>query len=150
MTLSPKSRNSTLRLESSKRARQRIKQKFLDFVPSSSRTLQLDIDSQRIDLFERLPIVLRILGQLEISFDAIGQWRSRSGNWHVEIAISRRLRLIERTLIQAALGSDGVRELSNYLRIKKHDPYPILFFERSNPCTTINNSTQRSKRRSSA
>lgn len=59
------------------------------------------------------------------------------GHWHVTITLKHELPVMERILLQCALGSDPVRELLNWARVRKDDPVPILFIEPSPRLRTV-------------
>jgi len=55
---------------------------------------------------------------------------SRNGGEHVYFEVEGEdLTPIERVLLQACLGSDPVREVLSFLRIKRNHPTPTTFFE---------------------
>lgn len=52
------------------------------------------------------------------------------GHFHITLTLAQKITPVERIAIQAALGSDRKRELLSYLRTRRGDPVPTLFFEK--------------------
>jgi hypothetical protein len=102
------------------------------FTPADARTLQLDIDSA-LDLvhFHRvLPWLSCIAEETGLVILAISYRRSRRrAHWHITIRFRARLCLLERLALQAILGSDRMRELCNWERIRARSAYPILLID---------------------
>ncbi|HET9285660.1 MAG TPA: hypothetical protein VFR24_27220 [Candidatus Angelobacter sp.] len=100
------------------------KSKF-DIIRSDPITLLLDLDTEAaLAQYERvLPIV-----KAEFSINYIEKWKSKSGNTHIAITLSDPFPFEERLALQAALGSDGVREaLSLKCLLNKCTEPSILF-----------------------
>lgn len=53
----------------------------------------------------------------------------KPGHVHVIVRLNTQLTSLERIAIQAALGSDGKRELLGIVRVHHDDPHPTLFLE---------------------
>lgn len=105
------------------------------FVPADARTLQLDIDntSDLVHFHKVLPWLSCIAEETGIIILAISYRRStRRAHWHVTIRTRARLKVLERLALQAILGSDRMRELCNWERIRARSTYPILLI---NPMT---------------
>lgn len=104
----------------------------LSFIDADARTLQLDIDSgdELTQFWSRLKwfsCMADSASGLGLRLRGVSVTKSRHGNWHVEIKLGARLRIIERIALQAILGSDRDRELCNWERYRFHSTYPILF-----------------------
>ena len=102
------------------------------FEPADAHTLQLDIDDgNSLQFFyKQLPWFSCICNEHSYGLRAISITHSRSGvNWHVEIKLSKRLKLVERIAWQAILGSDRSRELCNLERVMCRSAYPVLFIK---------------------
>ena len=104
----------------------------LFFQPASPYRIQLDIDNNAdLKLFYKyLPWLSCILHEIGQEHRGISMQRSRSGNWHVEIALSKPMPKIERICIAAIMGSDRARELCNWERYKFKSQFPILFIKK--------------------
>jgi hypothetical protein len=121
------------------------------FVPSDSKTLQLDIDSEQdlVHFHKSLVWFSCICEEHGIIIRAMSEKRSRKrGHWHVTIKLGSRLRIMERIGLQAILGSDRTRELCNWERFRCKSSHPILFIERFH--REHNSKTKRRKGRSVA
>lgn len=74
------------------------------------------------------------------TFINVRKWRAvwhpskTVGHRHVTIDIGRPLSDDERILLAALLGSDLVREMINYVRLKRGAPYPVVFFRPGHLC----------------
>ena len=102
------------------------------FTPADARTLQLDIDSAAdlVHFHRVLPWLSCICEETGIIIRGINYRRStRRAHWHVTIRTRARLRLMERLALQAILGSDRMRELCNWERIRARSAYPILLID---------------------
>lgn len=110
----------------------------LTFRPAAPDELQVDLDRPRARIPKRL---LRLIEE-HIGIRSIRYSRSKSGNTHVSIRINLDTSLalipsecayhvweMEKLFLQAALGSDPVRELLSWGRARNGCPYPTLFFE---------------------
>lgn len=105
------------------------------FIPANPHTLQFDIDNNR-DLkhfLKCLPWFSCMTHEMKMELRAVNFERSRSGNWHVCIKLSKPLRTIERIALQAILGSDRARELCNWERYRFRSVHPILFIKKGKP-----------------
>lgn len=96
-----------------------------DVVRSTPTTLLLDLDTPAARVqFERVfPKVLE-------HFEVVGSqsWLSKSGNTHMLITLAAPLELPARLALQAALGSDGVREVLSLKRMANGCEEPSLLF----------------------
>lgn len=92
---------------------------------SDSQTILLDLDNADSQfMYERvLPIIQR---HIPITEDE--RWASKSGNLHVKLILAEPLPVMERILIQSALGSDPVREFLTMLRVQEGNPNPSMLF----------------------
>lgn len=86
-------------------------------------TLQLDLDSDEdyvtfVNQLEKLKHFMAV-GDVE-------ELKSRGGNRHILVKLTKRLAVRDRILLQACLGSDPVRELLSYRRVLADDPNPVL------------------------
>jgi hypothetical protein len=107
------------------------------FVPAAPDELQIDLDQPRARIPKRL---LRLVSE-HVKIKSVKYNRSKSGNTHVSIRIEPNSwsytdpadygSMLEKLFLQAALGSDPVRELLSWGRARNGCPYPTLFFENS-------------------
>ena len=90
--------------------------------------LFIDIDDD--DAYNRFNEVVQILTRYTYVHD-INTTPSKSGlpRRHVVVTLNGDVSDLERIALQAALGSDGKREMLSYMRLKGGDPHPTLFFE---------------------
>lgn len=105
------------------------------FTPAGPRTIQLDIDcaADLVHFHRVLPWLSCIAEETGIILTAVSERRStRRGHWHVTIRTRRAVPVMERLALQAILGSDRMRELCNWERIRARSSYPILLV---NPLT---------------
>jgi hypothetical protein len=104
----------------------------LIFVPASPYELQLDLDTHKAlkHFLKYLPWFSCIMHETRQELRSVALSRSRSGNWHVTIKLSKPKPKIERIALQAILGSDLARELCNMERVYFKSKFPILFVER--------------------
>ena len=96
--------------------------------PARGNELQIDLDKTTLGEFHRRLGVLRGLALVKIT-GVKEQASKTAGHWHVTVTLSKALDPMERILLQCALGSDPVRELLNWARVRKQDAVPILFIE---------------------
>jgi hypothetical protein len=106
--------------------------KRLRFEPSNPYTLQLDLDTHAsLKLFlHQLPWLSCIMHESKQELRAVSLSRSRNGNWHATVSLSRPKTVLERIALQAIMGSDRARELCNWERVQFKSPHPILFLKR--------------------
>ncbi len=119
----------------SENAYKRAEEEGLLVVLPDSHTLQIDYDKPAVD--ERF---IELLSTFEDNFEVeqpIIYKQSRRGNLHIIIRLKEEITPTERILLQAALGSDGKREILSFKRIKTGDPTPTLFFETNDAHTTV-------------
>lgn len=96
-----------------------------DVVRSDDRTLLLDLDTpESLAQYKRvLPLLLE-----HFNVDALTKWKSKSGNTHVSIKLTDTYPPMVRFALQAALGSDAVRELLIVLQHLNGCNEPSLLF----------------------
>lgn len=106
--------------------------KRLQFIPANPRMLQLDLDTHAaLKLFlQQLPWFSCIMHESKQELRAVSLTRSRGGNWHAEIRLSKPLPVITRIALQAVMGSDRARELCNLERVFFKSSHPILFLKK--------------------
>lgn len=97
------------------------------FTPCALDELQIDLDRPHA----RIPAKLLRLVREHVYTSPPVYTRSKSGNTHVSITLLKPMSQIERLFLQTALGSDPVRELLSWGRVRNGCPYPTLFFEKS-------------------
>lgn len=95
-------------------------------VRSDARTLLLDLDTHAA-----LEQFYRVLPVVEEHYTIMDEtrWRSKSGNTHVKLTLAAPLPIMERYALQAALGSDGVKEVLSILGLKFGCIEPALLFQ---------------------
>jgi hypothetical protein len=95
-------------------------------VRSDDTHLLLDLDSPAaLAQYQRvLPLIEEKYGTAQ----QIQSWRSRGGNTHVYIELEKPLDLRLRLMLQAALGSDGVKEVLSMVAVDNGVPEPSLLF----------------------
>lgn len=89
--------------------------------------LDLDIPYSWAQFLRVKTVVFRYFEPVKIE-----HWDSQGGNKHVLITLAKPLGFLERTLIQAALGSDGVKEFLTLLRHENGIVEPALLFRPAN------------------
>jgi hypothetical protein len=96
-----------------------------DVVRSSPTTLLLDLDTpEAIEQFYRvLPKVAEHFG-----VERREEWKSKSGKQHVRVFLDAPQPLAVRLALQAALGSDGIREVLSLKRMANGCEEPSLLF----------------------
>lgn len=88
--------------------------------------LLLDLDSpEAVAQFER------VFEAFARNFDFLGaeRWKSKSGNTHIRIRLSKPWDIQTRLVLQAALGSDGVKEMLTMLRVWNGIEEPSMLFQ---------------------
>lgn len=92
----------------------------------NSNTLLLDIDSPSAqEQFDRVfPAFER-----NVTYQKVERWNSKSGNSHYKITLEEDFTALERVAMQAALGSDGVKELLAIFRIQNGIEEPSILFQ---------------------
>lgn len=95
-----------------------------EVVRANDRTLLLDLDDE-----EAVATYRRVLPLLQERFEAVAtDWKSKSGNTHVKIALGAPLPWAVRYALEAALGSDGVRQVLAVLQMQNGcDEASVLF-----------------------
>ena len=110
-------------------AQEQAKAKGLQIILPGSRELFVDIDSHTA----RAVFNANIGKLLEVE---PADYRLRpspsgvSGREHAVVVLHRRVNVFERIALQAALGSDPIREMLSWQRAKRGDKNPTLFFEK--------------------
>ena len=105
-------------------------EKGLAIVVPNDCTLQIDIDSK-----EQKKVFLSRIERVrsEIPGFSITEKPSPSqkpGREHITLKSNKKFTLPERLFLQLYLGSDPTREFLSFLRYKKGDVCPLLFFEK--------------------
>lgn len=117
----------------SDKAYEKAKELGLEVVLPDEYTLQLDLDvpfngyseeAYGQDFLTKVNAVYTNFGIEDITFT-----KSKSGRTHGFIRLTEPVTAVERILLQAALGSDGLREILSFKRVKRGDPTPTLLFE---------------------
>lgn len=104
--------------------RSEASQKF-DVVQSTENTLLLDLDTKAArDQFNRVFPKVRE----HYSVSCLRTWRSKSGNTHREVVLRVDLPFTYRVALQAALGSDGVKEALSLQRYRNGCVEPSMLF----------------------
>jgi regulator of sigma D len=99
------------------------------YIAAKPNQLQCDLDTkQSRKTFRQQLSRLRRHGHIKIL--SVVKHKSKSGNTHATVTLSRNYPLIERITLQLLLGSDVVRELCNYGRAKNSAPVPVLFLSK--------------------
>ena len=97
----------------------------------SEHALQIDIDSA--DAYETFKRHKDILDKT-LGIEDCSEWPSKSGlSWrkHITIRLKQPISAERRILLQAAMGSDRMREILSFARLINGDPNPTLFFEKN-------------------
>jgi hypothetical protein len=104
----------------------RAKEAGFEVIQSSRVHLLLDLDTQEArEQFDR------VYGSLVTNFFVTGreEWKSKSGNTHMRITLAEPIDdAATRYAIQAALGSDGVKELLSIVRLLNGVTEPSRLF----------------------
>jgi acyl carrier protein len=107
-------------------------------VPADDYTIQIDLDEiADVKKFQKHHAILSKHIKLDLS--NMVYTRSKSMRWHVTIKLKEAVSDLERVLIQTVLGSDIVRELMNYIGVKKEHKNPILLLERKEEWEKVTN-----------
>lgn len=93
-------------------------------------TLQLDIDdASEFETYQRmLPFFKDFIPIVELTDKP-----SKSGGTfhrHITIRLKHKVTVLERIILQLALGSDPKRELFSFIRYNCDDPQPTIFLEK--------------------
>lgn len=101
-----------------------------DVVQSTATTLLLDLDTpEALVQFDRvLPKLAENFGPIQID-----EWKSKSGNTHAKITLSSEFPIAIRLALQAALGSDGIREVLAVKRMLNGCVEPSVLFKPKEP-----------------
>lgn len=97
-----------------------------EVVQSDSRTLLLDLDT--IDAYAQYERVKTTVFEFWEP-KKIEEWRSKSGNRHVRITLGSELPPEIRCALQAAMGSDGIREVLGLVGLSCCCEEPFLLFK---------------------
>lgn len=97
-----------------------------EVIQSDVMTLLLDLDTP-----EALAQYMRVLPKVMEHYNVVSttSWLSKSGNTHIQIRLGEALDLSERIALQAALGSDGVKEVLSLRRMQNGCVEPCLLFK---------------------
>jgi hypothetical protein len=93
----------------------------------------LDTHADLKHFLKYLPWFSCIMHETNQELRAVSLTRSRSGNWHGEIKLSKPKPVIERIAIAAVMGSDLARELCNLERVYFRSNFPVLLLKRKTP-----------------
>lgn len=106
--------------------------KRLKFIPANPYTVQLDLDTHSaLKLFlQQLPWLSCIMHETGQELRGVSITRSRNGNWHGEIKLSKPAPVMTRIALAAIMGSDRARELCNFERVQFRSKFPVLFFKK--------------------
>lgn len=119
----------------SESAFEKAKANDLVVVEPEAHQLQIDIDDSRAyEIFSKNQAAVNE----HFGIVGIEEHASKSGGdrKHVTVTLAKPVMSnMERILLQACLGSDGVRELLSYVQVLNRDPHPILFLEKQNART---------------
>lgn len=97
-----------------------------EVVGGDDRTLLLDLDSPHAWVqYER---VLRVVEEHYL-VESIESWASKSGNTHVRVKLFDPVPQSTRYALQAALGSDGVREALHFVQLANGVAEPCVLFK---------------------
>ena len=102
------------------------KERGFEVVTADERTLLLDLDTleARAQYGRVFPILTEHFG-----VDSVEEWASKSGNRHVRIRLSLPQSPAVRYGLQAALGSDGVREALILVQHRNGCEEPSILFK---------------------
>ena len=97
-----------------------------DVIKGTSTTLLIDLDTP-----EAKAQYERVLPKVVENFAVVStqSWLSKSGNTHVLITLAEPLSPPWRLALQAALGSDGIREVLGLKRYENGIPEPSALFK---------------------
>lgn len=100
----------------------------------ASNELQLDIDSEEDYL--RWMATREVLDRNKISYEVVSEKPSRSGlpKRHIIIELPSAIDPWQRIAMQAAFGSDHIRELLSCIRLMRGDDHPTLLVEKGLEC----------------
>jgi hypothetical protein len=94
---------------------------------SDDKMLQLDIDSEA-DLEFALMQIERMQAHDVYQVREVQVLLSQNDRWHIVVFLWESVEVQERIALQAAMGSDRVRELLNLIRIRKGVKNPVRLF----------------------
>lgn len=88
--------------------------------------LLIDIDNKEAqEQFDRVyPIVDRYYGIVNIQ-----SWKSKSGNKHIKVILRESVPISWKLVLQAALGSDPIKEVISLKRFEMNCPVPSTLFK---------------------
>jgi hypothetical protein len=111
--------------------------KNCEVVYGSEWTLQIDLDSPAaIYAFENQCALL--FQRREPPWTRVERWTSKSGEGeHVVLHLKEPTPILERILLQAALGSDIKRELIAWDSVKNNRDNPLVLFRPKDPVTFV-------------
>lgn len=111
----------------------RAKEKGCEVVHPKDNELFLDIDkpeqlatfNRNFDLLHRYELVEQHIVRPSSS--------GHPDRFHITVTLKESVTSFERIALQAALGSDPMREMLSLMRIYTNNPHPTLFFEKASP-----------------
>jgi hypothetical protein len=119
----------------SERAIEQAQNENLDVKFPKANELFIDLDNDiSFALFKKQMDILKkyvgILQQHKYPWDyAVTASRHGLPGRHIVVVLKSDVTEVERVALQAAMGSDRVRELLGYVQAKNNDPHPTLFLE---------------------
>lgn len=115
-------------LRSSSQTKDYAKENGWDCIVAGDSELFVDLDTK--ESIEAFPALYELFLQLFPDSVIMRQTPSKSGvGQHVYVRLKYAMAATERIAAQAALGSDGKREMLSLIRAMTGDPEPVLFFE---------------------
>jgi hypothetical protein len=106
----------------------KTKIKIRRFTPAAANELQIDADRFPRRLTELLGVFEHNLWLNSVESITFSRSKSKE-HWHVRIVLNEKLPPMDRIALQAIFGSDPMRELMNWMRVRNNAPHPILFLE---------------------
>ena len=110
-------------------AAEQAKAKGCKVVVPKSNELFVDIDCEE-DLERSRKYLVHIQRMEKCSYRITESPSGRPGRYHVVVTLERDVEPMERILLQALLGSDRVREVLSWQRLRRGEKLPTLFFEK--------------------
>jgi hypothetical protein len=113
--------------------RAEAKRQHLMIVEPAPNELQIDLDGARaIHRYGMSFVILKRAGLTRGWQETIEPSR-KPGHVHLTVTLPFMVNRIERVCLQSLLASDHIRECFNYIRVKRRNRYPIVFFEKEKP-----------------
>lgn len=107
------------------------REKNLDIVYPAPDELFLDIDDHGglMQFYSALPIVGKSCGLVGLTMRPSPS--GKDGRFHIVVKLGRNVKdSYERIMLQALMGSDRLHETLSWLRARRSEPNPTLFFEK--------------------